>query len=145
MKKAEIFRCLDNYQNLESRVDFLENLLKVNGVEDCTTTILSSATIKERCKSCYGKSELARFFYILMDEGFLFFDSVDKNNNRSKFQQFVISNFSYAGDHGAQINIESISKQFSESKGFYYREKQIKFLEDFILRMQHRKNRLENW
>lgn len=140
-----MFKSLEEFLNLEGRLKFLENMLQVHNQNYYYTPILSSGFSKQRCSSCYTKSELAQFFYILLDEGLLFFDLEDKNNNRSEFQHFVIDNFTYAGDHGSQITIKSISKQFSESKGFSYKEKQIKFLEEFITRMQSRKQRLENW
>ncbi|MDR7371039.1 hypothetical protein [Flavobacterium aquidurense] len=144
MKKAKMFKSLEEFLNLESRLKFLENTIKVNN-KDYNVRILKPGFSKQRCKSCYTKAELAHFFYILLDEGLLFFDLENTSNNRSEFQHFVIDNFSYAGDHGSQIAIKSISKQFSESKGYSYREKQIKFLEEFITRMQCRKQRLENW
>jgi hypothetical protein len=80
-----------------------------------------------------------------MDEGLLFFDNADEKNNRSKFQLFLENNFTYAGDDGGQSKIKSISRQFSECKGYVYKVKQIKFLNEFIAVMQERKRRLESW
>ncbi|OXG05073.1 hypothetical protein BC749_10963 [Flavobacterium araucananum] len=145
MKKTKIFESFDACFNLEARLKFLENLLKIDDPVSCSKMILKSAKSQEKCKSSYSKIELAHLFYILMDEGFLFFDSVDKKINRNKFQKFVINNFTYCGIQGIQINMSSINKQFSECKGYTYKEKQVKFLEELITRMQYRKKRLEDW
>jgi hypothetical protein len=80
-----------------------------------------------------------------MDEGLLFFDNADEKNNRSKFQLFLENNFTYAGDDGGQSKIKSISRQFSECKGYTYKGKQITFLEELITKMQERKRRLQSW
>jgi hypothetical protein len=145
MKKAKVIKSLQKFFDLERRVKFLENIAVQKDGKDYNSAVLRSNLSNQKCKSSYNKSDLAQFFYILLDEGLLFFDKEDQNNNRSAFQHFLIDNFSYAGDQGYQIAVKSISKQFSESKGFSYREKQIKFLEEFIARMQCRKQRLEDW
>ncbi|WP_157849059.1 hypothetical protein, partial [Flavobacterium sp. Leaf82] len=106
---------------------------------------VQSVFFKEKCKSCYSKIDFAQLFYILMDEGLLFFDNADEKNNRSKFQLFLENNFTYASDDGGQSKIKSISRQFSECKGYIYKEKQIKFLNEFIAVMQERTRRLESW
>lgn len=105
------------------------------------TVILSN----QKCGSIYNKSDLGHLFYVLMDEGIFFFDSNNQSGNRSKMQLFVAENFTYHGDAGQQINIDSISKQFSECKGFTYKEKQIKFLNELIMVIQKRKEKLLAW
>lgn len=144
MKKAKIVESIASYLNLDIRLKLVEDVLDAN-VPDRYHSTVGSIRLKEKCRSSYSKIELAQLFYILMDEGLLFFESADKKDNRSKFQLFLVNNFTYAGDQGIQVGMKSISKQFSESKGYTYKEKQIKFLEDFITRMQDRKERLEKW
>lgn len=129
-----------SFAELERRLVYLENLLKVGNVDRILKAVSS-----EKCKSTYNKIDLTSLFYILMDEGLLFFDPSDKKNNRLNFQSFLINNFSCAGSDGFQVEIKSISKQFSECKGFIYKEKQIRFLNNLIVILQYRKNKLENW
>lgn len=144
MKKSKIVESIGSYLNLDIRLKLVEDLLNANA-QDNYHSVLRSIKSKEKCRSSYSKIELAQLFYILMDEGLLFFEGADEKENRSKFQLFLVNNFTYAGDQGTQVGMKSISKQFSESKGFTYKEKQIKFLADFITRMQERKKRLEKW
>lgn len=144
MKKAKIVESIASYLNLDIRLKLVEDVLDANA-PDSHHSMRGSIRLKEKCRSSYSKIELAQLFYILMDEGLLFFESTDKKDNRSKFQLFLVNNFTYAGDQGIQVGMKSISKQFSESKGYTYKEKQIKFLEDFITRLQDRKERLEKW
>lgn len=145
MENGDIIEFLNNILNLDSRLKFLENLLNVS--EDVTRISNLSTHIKknEKCKSIYSKSELAHLFYFLMEERILFFDSIDEKKNRGKLQDFLVKNFTYSGDEGFQVNMKSISKQFSECKGFSYRDKHIKFLEELINRIQQQKERLINW
>ncbi|MFV8343581.1 hypothetical protein [Flavobacterium sp. XS2P39] len=145
MTNAEIIEIFNNSLNLDSRLKFLEDLLKVkeDGIGKSNLSICNK--INKKCKSIYSKSELAHLFYLLMDEGVLFFDTVDERNNRARLQDFLVENFTYAGDSGFQVGIKSISKQFSECKGFSYKEKQIRFLDELIIRIQQRKERLINW
>lgn len=127
-KMKEIKRLLDdNKPNLKKRNSPLYNLTK----EKCSTTL--------------NKSDLAQLFYILMDEKIFFFDDHNQKCNRSKVQLFVEENFTYKGDSGLQTNIDTISKQFSESKGFIYKDKQIRFLENIISTLEKRKEKLINW
>lgn len=144
MKKAKIIESIGSYLNLENRLKLVEDFLNANA-QDSYQSVLRSIKSKEKCRSSYSKIELAQLFYILMDEGLLFFEGADEKENRRKFQVFVVNNFTYSGYQGTQMGMKSISKQFSESKGFTYKEKQIKFLADFITRMQERKKRLEKW
>ncbi|WP_316633053.1 hypothetical protein [uncultured Flavobacterium sp.] len=141
MKNSKAIKFLNAILKFDERLRLVENVLNVNEQENKADSVSS----KEKCKSCYSKIEFAQLFYILMDEGLLFFDGVNEKNNRSKFQFFLENNFSYAGDDGQQSKIKSISRQFSECKGYTYKEKQIVFLEGLIARMQDRKRRLENW
>lgn len=101
--------------------------------------------IKVKCNSSLNKSCLGQLFYILMDEGLLFFDLNDKVKNRSRMQEFLTGNFTYCGDSGNQIDMNSVSKQFSESKGYIYKEKQIMFLNELISIIEKRKERLVRW
>jgi predicted lipase len=80
-----------------------------------------------------------------MDEGILFFDSSDAKKNRISFQEFLSENFSYRDNEGIQKKITRISRQFSDCKGYTYKEKQMKFLNDLIEILMERKRKLENW
>lgn len=85
---------------------------------------------------------MAQFFYILMEEKILFFDNLNQKSNRSKMQWFIEKNFTYCGDAGRQTRIMTISKQFSESKGYTYREKQLRFLDEMINKLETRRAKL---
>lgn len=138
MTKSKTYDILDNFFKLDMRVKKIENLLLLNESQNN----LSSS---EKCKSSYSKSELAILFYILMEEGGLFFDPADLKKNRSSFQEFVSKNFTYRNSEGVQKKINRISRQFSECKGYTYKDKQIKFLDDLIAILMERKRKLENW
>lgn len=138
MMKSKTSHILDNFFKLDMRVKKIESLLLLNESQNN----LSSS---ERCKSSYSKSELANLFYVLMDEGLLFFDSADIKKNRISFQEFLSENFSYRDNEGIQKKITRVSRQFSECKGYTYKEKQIKFLDDLIGILIERKRKLENW
>ncbi|MBE8723395.1 hypothetical protein [Flavobacterium hungaricum] len=138
MTKAKTSEILDNFFKLDKRVKKIENLLLLNDFQ-------SNQSSSERCKSSYSKSELAILFYILMDEGLLFFDPSDVKKNRISIQEFLSENFTYKNNEGVQKKITRISRQFSECKGYTYKEKQIKFLDDLIGILMERKRKLENW
>ena len=141
MKIDKLIKYLNVILKLDERLRLIEHIISLNDQENKIQSISSN----EKCKSCYNKIDFAQLFYILMDEGLLFFDTADEKNNRSKFQFFLENNFTYAGDGDRQSKIKSISRQFSECKGYTYKEKQIAFLEDLIRRMQDRKRRIEGW
>ncbi|WKL49646.1 hypothetical protein Q1W71_07605 [Flavobacterium pectinovorum] len=138
MTKSKTYDILDNFFKLDMRVKKIENLLLLNESQNN----LSSS---ERCKSSYRKSEIAILFYILMDEGPLYFDPADVKKNRISFQEFLSENFTYRDNEGVQKKITRISRQFSECKGYTYKEKQMKFLDDLIGILMERKRKLENW
>lgn len=94
------------------------------------------------CGSSLKKCELSYFFYFLMDEGILFFDEYDEVRNRSKMQMFLEKNFSYRGDGGQQTQLKSVSREFSEAKGYTYREKQLRLLERIIKKLEYRKQNI---
>ncbi|PTS87686.1 hypothetical protein DBR27_24185 [Flavobacterium sp. HMWF030] len=141
MKRGKQIEFFNIILKFDERLRLLEDLVSETDMDNKVQSVFS----KEKCKSCYSKIDFAQLFYILMDEGLLFFDNVDEKNNRSKFQIFLENNFTYAGDEGEQSKIKSISRQFSECKGYTYKVKQIKFLNEFIAVMQDRKRRLESW
>lgn len=141
MKSGKLIKYLNVILKFDERLRLLEHLISVSDQENKMQSISSN----EKCKSCYNKIDFAQLFYVLMDEGLLFFDTADQKSNRSKFQFFLENNFTYAGDEGGQSKIKSISRQFSECKGYTYKVKQIKFLNEFIAVMQERKRRLESW
>lgn len=139
MKSGKVIKDLNVILKFDERLRLVENIISVNENK------MQSISSNEKCKSCYNKIDFAQLFYILMDEGLLFFDASDEKSNRSKFQFFLENNFTYTGDEGGQSKIKSISRQFSECKGYTYKFKQIKFLDEFIAVMQERKRRLESW
>ena len=141
MKRGKQIEFFNVILKFDERLRLLENLVSETDIDNKVQSVFSI----EKCKSCYSKINFAQLFYILMDEGLLFFDNADEKNNRSKFQLFLENNFTYAGDDGGQSKIKSISRQFSECKGYVYKVKQIKFLNEFIAVMQERKRRLESW
>jgi hypothetical protein len=141
MKSGKLIKYLNVILKFDERLRLVEQLISVSDQENKMQSISSN----EKCKSCYNKIDFAQLFYVLMDEGLLFFDTADQKSNRSKFQFFLENNFTYAGDEGGQSKIKSISRQFSECKGYTYKVKQIKFLNEFIAVMQDRKRRLESW
>ena len=77
-----------------------------------------------------------------MEEQILFFDEVHSESNRMLFQKFIQKNFTYWGDSGVQTNVNNPSRQFSEAKGFVYRDKQIRFLDKMIHIFTERKARI---
>ncbi|MGE6353982.1 hypothetical protein ACQKCJ_08890 [Flavobacterium sp. NPDC079362] len=141
MKSGKLIKYLNVILKFDERLRLVEHLISVSDQENKMQSISSN----EKCKSCYNKIDFAQLFYVLMDEGLLFFDTADQKSNRSKFQFFLENNFTYASDEGGQSKIKSISRQFSECKGYTYKVKQIKFLDEFIAVMQERKRRLESW
>ncbi|MFD1602919.1 hypothetical protein ACFSJW_07560 [Flavobacterium artemisiae] len=138
MTKAKTSKILDNFFKLDKRVKKIENLLLLNDFQN-------NHSSSERCKSSYSKSELAILFYILMDEGLLFFDPSDVKKNRISIQEFLSENFTYKDNEGVQKKITRISRQFSECKGYTYKEKQMKFLDELMGILMERKRKLENW
>lgn len=142
MKKAKTYNIIDNFFKLDTRLKNIESLVQINGFGNVENQAFSCSN---KCRSSYNKIELANLFYILMDEGILYFDSNDMKKNRSSFQKFMSENFTYNDNEGNQKIISTISRQFSECKGYTYKIKQIRFLEEFISVMQERKKRLESW
>jgi hypothetical protein len=145
MKKTKILDRVEKLLNHESRLKLVERILKRKNLKVDTNEISNSVSSPVRCKSSFNKIEFANLFYILMDEGFLFFEVSDKKINRIEFQKFLECNFTYSGKNDKQCEIKNISKEFAESKGYTYREKQIEFLNLMIFRLQERKSRIENW
>ncbi|MFL9829708.1 hypothetical protein ABS764_02490 [Flavobacterium sp. ST-87] len=140
MKKLTYEEIPDAVLKLGEKIEWIELLLKKNFYIHKHNDRSRNHLVKEQCSSSFNKSDLAHFFYILMDENILFFgDDKREKYNRSKMQQFIEENFTYSGDAGLQTKIETISKQFSESKGFTYREKQLRFLDKIIGIFQRRR------
>ena len=115
---------------------------KIHQIERCIPTGKTKLIYPLRCGSSLGKNELANLFYILLDEGILFFDDTDPPRSRSLMQDFIEKNFSYAGDRGIQTPITSVSKEFSECKGYSYKDKQLRFLNKILKLLEKRKQRL---
>jgi hypothetical protein len=123
---------------LQRKVEYIEMLLD----NISSDRKVFSCSIKDKCCSSYNKSDLAQLFYVLMNENILFFDKQNESNNRSKMQEFIMDSFTYFGDTGTQTPIRTISKQFSEVKGFTYRDKHLKFLDKILMVLQERKQKM---
>ena len=132
----------DTVLQLYEKMEYIEIFLKKMNSTYKSNEFLRNFSFQSKCSSYYNKSDLAQLFYILMDENILFFDSKSEKYNRSRMQQFIEGNFTYTGDAGLQVSIDTISKQFSESKGFTYNEKQLKFLDKIIWLFQKRREKL---
>lgn len=145
MKRAKTYAIVDNYFKLDMRLKKLEDLITSNELVTMQGDGSSFLIPLKKCRSSYSKIELANLFYVLMDEGILYFDSNDAKKNRGDFQKFISENFTYNDNEDGQKIISTISRQFSECKGYTYKVKQIKFLDEFIELMQERRRRLENW
>ena len=142
MKKLTIAELPNAVETLYGKMESIETLLNeknhIYGHNDRKKRYF----IQEKCSTNFNKSDLAQFFYILMDEEILFFRAKGQNCNRSKMQYFIQTNFTYSGDSKLQVEFDTISKQFSESKGFTYRDKQLRFLDKIIFILQERKHKL---
>ncbi|KAF2082059.1 hypothetical protein [Flavobacterium sharifuzzamanii] len=116
---------------------------KIKSLEKSVNGESSSKAKRMVCCSSLKKNELAFILYILMDEGILFFDRTNPVKNRSLLQTFFEKNFSYRGEEGLQMPVRSISREFSEAKGYTYQEKQCRLLDSIINRLQRRKERIK--
>lgn len=139
MKKFTIEELPDAVETLYGKMESIEILINEKNRFYKHNNRNKKYLVGEKCSSNFNKSDLAQFFYVLMDEAIFYFDDTCEVLNRKKMQQFIEENFTYIGDLGLQVNIDIISKQFSESKGFTYREKQLKFLNKIIGMLQKRK------
>lgn len=127
---------------LHRKIEYFERLLNVNMLSVGLNSRDLQASIKVKCHSNFNKSDLAQLFYIMMEEEILFFDRQNINNNRGLLQQFIVNNFTYLGYEGNQMPIKTVSKQFSESKGFTYRDKHLKFLDKILEVLKERRERI---
>ena len=127
---------------LHRKMKYFERLLDVNLLSLDLDSIGLQTSVKGKCHSNYNKSDLAQLFFIMMEEEILFFDRQNTTNNRGLLQQFIINNFTYLGYEGSQMPIRTVSKQFSESKGFTYRAKHLKFLDKILEVLKERRERI---
>ncbi|CAM4117407.1 hypothetical protein [Flavobacterium weaverense] len=142
MKKVTVGELSVSVGVLFTKIEQFESLL---GQRYSNTSNRESAIGKGsrfKCASQFNKNEIAQLFYILMDEGILFFDDINEKENRSKMQKFIEDNFTYSGDFGNQVSIGTISKQFSEAKGFTYGDSHLKFLDKIIRVLQKRREKI---
>ena len=119
-------------KNLHERVGIVEDYLYRIGFVKSHHTVLMEGVETVKCGSSLQKGELVYLFHILMEDGILYFDPVDKKRNRRLFQNFIEKNFTYFGEGGFQHRILDSSRHFSECVGFTYREKQLRYLEKII-------------
>jgi hypothetical protein len=138
MDEMRFERLSNEIAMLQIKIEYIEKLLNVNGLPFNLNEKISVSSIKEKCSSNYNKRDLSQLFYVLMNEEILFFDKNNENSNRSKMQGFIVDNFTYLGDSGIQTPLKTISKQFSEVKGFTYRDRHLKFL-DKMLEILHQR------
>lgn len=127
---------------LYRKMEYFERLLDLNLLSVGLDSRDLQTSVKGKCHSNYNKSDLAQLFYIMMEEEILFFDRQNTNINRGLIQQFIVNNFTYLGYEGNQMPIRTVSKQFSESKGFTYRAKHIKFLDKILEVLKERRERI---
>ena len=123
---------------LRKKLEYIESVISSSNL----IAGFKKAPVMSKCHSQYNKSDLAQLFFILMDERILFFDGYDDRTNRAKMQDFLKNHFTFCGDAGLQTPVVEISKQFSEAKGFTYREKHIAFLDNLIETLYQRRERI---
>lgn len=146
MEKTSFEHVSTDIAVLQRRVKRIEKLLMNNGLSLMPGNTSSSKNFKVvKCCSSFNKSDLAHLFYVLMDENILFFDTIDQDNNRSRMQEFIVDNFTYLGDAGVQTPINIINKQFSEAKGFTYKDKHLKFLDKMLMLIKERRQKIASW
>jgi hypothetical protein len=143
MKKVTVGELSVSVEVLLTKIEQFESFLG----QRCPNTLKRESAMGKgsrfKCASHYNKNEIAQLFYILMDEGILFFDDINEKENRSKMQKFIEDNFTYSGDFGNQVSIGTISKQFSEAKGFTYGYSHLKFLDKIIRVLQTRRAKID--
>jgi len=138
MEQITIDKLPREVRRLRKKLEYIESVLSSSDL----IAGFKKAPVMSKCHSQYNKSELAQLFYILMDERILFFDGHDDRTNRAKMQDFLKNHFTFCGDAGIQTPILEISKQFSEAKGFTYREKHLAFLDNLIETLYQRRARI---
>jgi hypothetical protein len=142
MKPVTFEQLPDAVLDLYEKMDHIEQFIRKRSFSYKSNYFSQNGSLHTKCSSHLNKSDLAQFFYILMDENILFFDDRNEKHNRSMMQKFLQENFTYRGDSGLQVSIETVSKQFSESKGYTYGDKQLLFLDKIIFLFQKRKEKL---
>jgi len=142
MKKVTVGELSVSVEVLFTKIEQFESLLGQRYPNTLNRESAIGKGSRFKCASQYNKNEIAQLFYILMDEGILFFDDINEKENRSKMQKFIEDNFTYSGDFGNQVSIGTISKQFSEAKGFTYGDSHLKFLDKIIRVLQKRREKI---
>lgn len=74
MKRGKQIEFFNVILKFDERLRLLENLVSETDMDNKVQSVF----LKEKCKSCYSKIDFAQLFYILMDEGLLFFDNADE-------------------------------------------------------------------
>ncbi|SEB01684.1 hypothetical protein SAMN05443667_11571 [Flavobacterium gillisiae] len=142
MKKVTVGELSVSVEVLFTKIEQFESLLGQRYPNTLNRESAIGKGSRFKCASQYNKNEIAQLFYILMDEGILFFDDINEKENRSKMQKFIEDNFTYSGDFGNQVSIGTISKQFSEAKGFTYGDSHLKFVDKIIRVLQKRREKI---
>jgi len=137
MEQIAIEKLSREVGRLRKKLEYIESVLS-----NSLPRGLKKSAGNQKCHANYNKSDLAQLFYILMDENILFFDANDERANRSKMQEFIKTHFTFSGDAGLQTPILEISKQFSEAKGYTYRDRQLLFLDKLLDVLQQRRERI---
>lgn len=137
MEQTAIEKLPREVSRLRKKLEYIESVLS-----STLPKSLKKNLSNQKCHASYNKSDLAQLFYILMDESILFFDANDERANRSKMQEFIKTHFTFSGDAGLQTPILEISKQFSEAKGYTYRDRQLLFLDKLLEVLQQRRERI---
>jgi hypothetical protein len=109
--------------------------------------IITPKNIKENlCHINLNKKSVAHLFRILLEEDFLVFDEINENNNRLEMKRFVQNNFSYQNNENQRTSIHSFNREYSEVASPSSSEVKAhkEFIDEFILKLQNRKNRLRD-
>jgi hypothetical protein len=114
---------------------------------DFENFIIPPKNIKENlCHINLNKKSVAHLFRILLEENFLVFDEINENNNRLEMKQFVENNFTYQNNKNKRTSIDTFNREYSEVVSLSSPEVKAHkdFIDEFILKLQNRKNSLRD-
>lgn len=131
-------------------INFVESIIKLENIINdlykvCEFTDFSVKNAekhilqpKRKCQVNLSKIDTAQLFRFLFHEGFITMNDED-TNDEMHIKKFIEENFTYRNlKNKKHVPITKINKQFSELKS-YYKETQIKFIDDLIEKLKARK------
>jgi hypothetical protein len=121
-----------------SLFDFTEILAKYGFSE-----VVPDYKVKETCHINLSKKDTGVLFLILMEEGIFKFNTHNIKKNKVAMEKFIESNFSYNGDGNNRRVIKNMKQVFSELASPKMKA-QLPLLDELILVLQQRKNKIEN-